>query len=396
MSLYASLTTSPPLNRLTLLPCPTNSSTTSVPITVLLTNAIDRPKWDYTVHFHYYHLLPSNGSSKGEGSQAPPHPSKWPYVPLTEVEGEADEVVCAVRTEGERGRQHRRVFGGKLSLSEDQATESGVGDGGNGGGTRVVFAVRYKVDKWAGWRWEEGGGNGGGGPVVGEVLVRGGKKDEKVGEVEVKEVLGLAEGWSVKKTETEGVFAVESEDTMPRVDDRSDAYAGPMAEKVLGTVRDQVRYVSLVRLEPYWLGVQHGLSRVGWEGVFEQSMEAVLVAWLLGDGRVVVMLAWQGGEDVYSVIRSSGEGQVVVGSRNDGDREERWRVLVSMNQGVEEGFAKVMGEARREVMLGGKMEVLLGKAEAVLKETEMAEESWFDGLAYCTVGGFWCCGLSCG
>ena len=391
MSLYPTVTTYPPLKKLTALP--SSLSSTKLPITALLTNATGPPAWPYVVHVHY-HITPSTSTAS---QSALPPPARWPSIALTETnrQGEIafesgaskDAVVIAnvscVRTQKEADHEQRRVFTGELDIGELVAK-----------GGRVTFAVRWLMrPEDRRWRWE-GSEGAEGGVSLGDVLLPA-KNEEVVNEDVVRGMLGLKEEWKISacgEGTGEGVaasvFEVTSNETMPRIEDGTLAFAGTLAEMPLGKVKDQVRYMSLVRLEPYWLGVQHGLTKTReWETDFDQSMDGVLVAFLLKSGQVLVLLAFNGNEDVYTVIRSGKEGEVVMAARNDSSSDEKWRALVATGKDVDSCIESVVKEARRKVMAAPKMQKLLQGAEDITKNTEMAKESWFDGLAYCTWNG---------
>jgi hypothetical protein len=252
MALYAAVTTSPPLTHLTLLPHQP-STKSSFPLTAHLSTHTSRLHYPFLVRAHYAHA--DNASP----------PSTWPAIDLAE---HAEAEVSFIRSRDEAGAERRRIFVGEVPLD---GVGVGVGREEGGGRRRVKFAVRYKIDRYAGWRWVESVG----GICVGEVLVGVGSVAVDQG---VERAIELAEGWSVTPAgAVEGaakVFEVQSSKEMiPLVEDGTDAYGGALPAMVLGSLRGCVRWCSLVRLEPYWLGCEHG--RGEWFAFF-WSLRSVL------------------------------------------------------------------------------------------------------------------------
>jgi hypothetical protein len=209
-------------------------------LTAHLSTHTSRPHYPFLVRAHY----------TAESASSPP--STWPSIDLVEA---PEAGVSFVRTQDEAKAERRRVFVGDVPLD-------GSGEGGKRAG-RVKFAVRYKIDRYAGWRWVEGVG----GICVGEILVGSEGGD---GEMGADRALVLAEGWTVEAAAGASgggkgpeVFEVKSSsEIIPPVEDGTDAYGGEMPGKVLGSFKGCVRWCSLVRLEPYWLGVQHSQSEL--------------------------------------------------------------------------------------------------------------------------------------
>lgn len=351
MALYANIVTYPPLNQISILP----HTASNIDFTALLFTHRDRPQYPFLVRLYY---SPNSTASRP--------PSQWPSIKLKEAEGEAEQHVAFVRTEAEKAEEHRRAYQGSLQLE-------------NPG--RLKFAVAYKIDEYAGWRWVESVG----GINTGELLVSAPAKQVSV--ESVCSLLDTRDGWTVKSCSSDGaaVFEVTNEEKIASVEDGTRAFGSKLPGKVLGKVQKQVRYMSLVRLEPYWLGVQHSTSGDGCT-FYDQSMDGILVCFLLESGQTLGLLAY-GGEDVYTVIRCGGEGEVVVGARNDSGKEVRYSLLVAVAGNHESVIKAVMTEARKRATEGAQMQKLLNRVEEFGNRGSWAGEAWFDGLAYCTWNG---------
>lgn len=375
MALYASVTTHPPLNQITIIsPSSLSSVATGIPFTALLTSHRDRVPFHgvhYAVRLHYH---PTSSSPTSYT-----HPAHWPSITLTEVPTNSSDAypqIAFVRTDAERAAgEHRRVYRGVVQLPVELEAR------------RIRFAVRCRTDEFAAWRWVETVG----GVRIGEVLLAATSVGRKVDVEDVRALLGLRDGWDVavcpegENVEHPTVFVVRSQETVPEVEDGTVAAGERITGKVLGKVRDQVRYMSLVRLEMCWLGVQHSFSDEG-SGVFDQTGEGVLVLFLLLDGRTLGVLAY-GEEDVYTVIRSGDDGEVVLAARNDSGKEAVYSVLVTLASTHEAAVASLIAGARNQVMDGGHMQKLLQRVDEVGRKLDWVDESWCDGLAYCTWNG---------
>ncbi|KAI4137217.1 MAG: hypothetical protein L6R39_007407, partial [Caloplaca ligustica] len=149
----------------------------------------------------------------------------------------------------------------------------------------------------------------------------------------------------------------------------------------LGLPRSFSRWFSLVRIWSPWLGPRHG------EGRFSPTEDAILAAFLRMDGLHLVLLAVSGVDEVLSVFKPDGQGNVIVHSKNDSTEAGQARVLAAVGFTFSTAMAAVMYHARRVVAGYDTM------SESNRKEMQHALEedvkpqymvNWYDGLTYCT------------
>lgn len=105
------------------------------------------------------------------------------------------------------------------------------------------------------------------------------------------------------------------------------------------------------------------------------------------DGLHLVLLAVSGVDEVLSVFKPDGQGNVIVHSKNDSTEAGQARVLAAVGFTFSTAMAAVMYHARRVVAGYDTM------SESNRKEMQHALEedvkpqymvNWYDGLTYCT------------
>lgn len=156
------------------------------------------------------------------------------------------------------------------------------------------------------------------------------------------------------------------------------------ADISLGSPRSFTRWFSLVRIWNPWLAPRHG------QGNFAPTEDSILSSFLRSDGLHVVVLAVSGIEDVLTVFKPDGAGNVIIHSRNDNENEGKLQVVVAVGTTFETANAAVMYYARRLVQ-GDQYTSGQTKAEMEAQTDNGVKpewmESWYDGLTYCTWNG---------
>ncbi len=151
----------------------------------------------------------------------------------------------------------------------------------------------------------------------------------------------------------------------------------------LGTPRSFTRWFSLVRIWSPWLAPRHG------QGNFAPTEDAVLCSFLRWDGLHLVLLAVSGIDDVLTVLKPDGHGNVIIHARNDSPELRKARVLAAVGKTFETANAAVMYHARK--LVGGirMSDELEAEMKASIENDVRAEwmENWYDGLTYCTWNG---------
>lgn len=160
--------------------------------------------------------------------------------------------------------------------------------------------------------------------------------------------------------------------------------ASAFAKISLGTPRSFTRWFSLVRIWVPWVAPRHG------QGDFSPDEDVLLCSFLRWDGLHLVLLAVSGVDDVLTVLKSDGQGNVIISSRNDSTKEGQIRVIAAVGKTFESANAAVWYHARKlihgdEYMSGQEQ----AEAEALAEDGADAEwlENWYDGLTYCTWNG---------
>ncbi|KAI4175324.1 MAG: hypothetical protein LQ346_008097 [Caloplaca aetnensis] len=157
--------------------------------------------------------------------------------------------------------------------------------------------------------------------------------------------------------------------------------ASGITDTSLGIPRSFSNWFSLVRIWSPWLGPRHG------EGQFSPTEDAVLSAFLRMDGLHLVLLAISGIDEVLTVFKPDGQGNVIVHSKNDSTEKGQARVLAAVGSTFNTAMAAVMYQARKlvagyDTMSKADREEMQHALEEDVKPQYL--ENWYDGLTYCT------------
>ena len=149
----------------------------------------------------------------------------------------------------------------------------------------------------------------------------------------------------------------------------------------LGVPRSFTRWFALVRIWSPWLAPRHG------KGNFQPKEDTILCSFLRWDGLHLVLLAVSGVDDVLTVFKHDGQGNVIASSRNDNPKEGQTRVIAAVATTFESANAAAMYHARK-IVRGDEYMSYEIKAEmkTALENDVKAEwmDNWYDGLTYCT------------
>ncbi len=151
----------------------------------------------------------------------------------------------------------------------------------------------------------------------------------------------------------------------------------------LGTPRSFTRWFSLVRIWSPWLAPRHGQED------FAPTEDAVLCSFLRWDGLHLVLLAVSGIDDVLTVLKPDGQGNIIIHAKNDKTESGKGRVLAAVGKDFGSANAAVMYHARK--LVGGLRisDELEAEMKALTQDDVKAQwmENWYDGLTYCTWNG---------
>ena len=149
----------------------------------------------------------------------------------------------------------------------------------------------------------------------------------------------------------------------------------------LGIPRSFTRWFALVRIWSPWLAPRHG------KGNFQPQEDAILCSFLRWDGLHLVLLAVSGIDDVLTVFKHDGDGNVIASSRNDSPKEGQTTIVAAVATTFQSANAAVMYHARKLVRGDGYMSnEIKTEIKTVVENDVRAEwmENWYDGLTYCT------------
>ena len=161
----------------------------------------------------------------------------------------------------------------------------------------------------------------------------------------------------------------------------ADGKTSGFTDTSLGIPRSFTRWFSLVRIWSPWLAPRHG------KGTFHPTEDAVLSSFLRWDGLHLVLLAVSGIDDVLTVFKPDGEGNVIISARNDKPEESQAKVVAAVGTTFESANAAVMYHARKLVRGDEYMSnEIKAEMKTAIENDVNAQwmENWYDGLTYCT------------
>ncbi|KAI9674868.1 MAG: DNA mismatch repair protein msh6 [Trizodia sp. TS-e1964] len=151
----------------------------------------------------------------------------------------------------------------------------------------------------------------------------------------------------------------------------------------LGLPNNVLRWFSLVRLWEPWIAPEHGGT------VFSASKDSIMCSFLRADGSHLVLIALSGIDDVLTVFKPDGQGNINIHSRNDNIAEGIFRVVAAVGNEFESTNAAAMCHARHLVMSLESQAPERSSEIKTLIESIKPEwvTNWADGLSYCTWNG---------
>lgn len=338
MAPYPIVTAYPPLGQLTIL----QPRQKHVRFTVLMEWNRARPDFPFELVLCY---APSSEASK--------HTSRWQSSPMKNAPNPA-----VVEQEDSFKSAFQVVLPTALLGSEH--------------GEIVHFTIKYRVNDIAPWQWVQTQQ----GTSPGTLLVQ--TADSTTNE-HLSTFLSLESGWQSTKMDgfpsTSIVYELQLQRFVPGSDTDQDEER--LSTCSLGTVPGIIRYMAIIRLEPYWLGPRQG------KDYFYLAEDAILCAFLTKSGRVVTILTMTGLDDTYSVIQSGENGEVVIAARCDSDKSVPFRAIVSIASTFDESCSAVMKHA---ATLANSQPLSADIAAQVSRSNNMETEfdAWLDGLVFCT------------
>ncbi|KAI9838719.1 MAG: hypothetical protein M1837_002422 [Sclerophora amabilis] len=264
--------------------------------------------------------------------------------------------------EGESVRQvHRRYFTGELR-------------GQSGSTGPFSFTVKFRSGKESPWQWV----NDNFSLKDGELIFLSPLSDSK----DLGDYIGNIS--DLVKVESESSEALNTR--LWSLEAPIIAAEGPKSGSthvVLGRPRSFTRWMALVRIWSPWLAPEQGRS------TFAPNKDVVLCSFLLQDGLNLVLLALSGIDDVLTLLKADGEGNVVISARNDSTDKGVAKVLASVGPDYDSAVGAVMYHARRVVtdalVLKDEVQAEIKAATDAVKPEWL--QNWYDGLTYCTWNG---------
>ncbi|KAI5310635.1 hypothetical protein KEM55_004277 [Ascosphaera atra] len=143
---------------------------------------------------------------------------------------------------------------------------------------------------------------------------------------------------------------------------------------VLGTAKDTVKFSAIVRDWTAWVRPRHGGAK------FSVPEDIILVSFLRKDGAHFALLGLSDANAI-TVFQSGENGEVIINVRNDNDCAADFTVYAAVGPSFDIATSAVLYEARKTVEGWGNA---VEKTPSTDNRDDALNESWFDGLTYCT------------
>jgi hypothetical protein len=292
------------------------------------------------------------------------HPSSWPEVPLPRTTDSPSRVFTP-----EQACRHA-TFTATLTVGKDGLDLVPRAEGSLHG----KFTFRYQ--HYPGSPFKEIF-NPAGGAAFGEIIIPATTPTASGDGIE--KLLALESGWSASPlcslNKGSSAWRVTAEDNLPP----SEAEDTVLTGKDIGLVVDQLRYMCIIRAEPFWYGAVHDGE------YFHLSEHAILASFLTKSGQYISLLSFNGVDDFYQVFIGGPEGKVTLAGRNDSPSAAPLSFVAAVASDRQESIAEVMAQARQLNESTPKTQSLLEKALA--SASGSPEDDFFDNLGYCTWNG---------
>ncbi|PYH78411.1 glycoside hydrolase [Aspergillus uvarum CBS 121591] len=356
MSLFARVTSHPPLGQLTCL-----KGAEPLRFTVVLESSTTFPIQPWEVHV--WHNITES--------------SEWTALPLQKCDS---SVAPLINSNAEEYHYFRNVFSGEIGPSENLG--------------HARFTVRYRVNPDAEWQWANQQQHISDGELLFPTQTPPTFDSEEPAPATdfAKYFKSLSSYVAIQPRRSEAPGSNLWHVTGP-VTAAREGQSG-LTNLSLGVPASVARYFALVRIWSPWLGPRHG------KGSFALSEDAMLCSFLREDGVHLVLLAVSGVDDVLTLFGSGEDGAVVVKAKNDSTQAARFQILAAAAHDFEVAMSAVIYEARKltrpyaEQAESNRVptpvsppgdDIVVVEKDKDVKAQWLAE--WYDGLTYCTWNG---------
>lgn len=229
--------------------------------------------------------------------------------------------------------------------------------------SHLKFAIKYRFSEVAPWQWSHGPASFGileGELVLQQPLTQG---------PNIESLVKITEGWAteVQPTSTKGATLFSFSASPPPASKN-------LERKILGSVRDAVRFIAFSQIEPPWIGPRHGRDFVYF------TEPTLLCSFLRRDGSVVTIAA-PSIEDNYAILETDDEEHIVVAAHSDKAAGQPLCVFMSMAGDIETSIEVIMVHLREQMNKSQLVQKMLEEPPA---HSKSHLDGILDGLGFCT------------
>ncbi|EEH41614.1 hypothetical protein PAAG_03177 [Paracoccidioides lutzii Pb01] len=361
MSLFADITSWPPLGQVTCLKRSGDQDKLLFTVQLKSSRSFPEQTWEVSI----WHNVNNNDS--------------WEALPLQK--SSTSQTIPMAMGPGPGPNYHTYTFSQELDFPKQ--------------GKHAAFTIRYRIDAESSWTW---------------VKDQFGTKDGEL----VFEPFSSQLRKSLEPVVQESKLTEYLDHINPKleIETRSSESPGALLWSVTGTIlsaidnqsthekinfalpKDFVRYFALVRIWEPWIAPRHGMNNLA------LTEDAIFLSFLRKDGTHLVLLAISGVDNVMTLFNSGDKGQIVAVVRNDSFHNSNFQVLVAVAPSFEVAKSAVMYESRKVVRQISGTRSATSTTPQELNEPKSPLDSdivlveddpqvqwmsdWYDGLAYCT------------
>ncbi|KAJ5090662.1 Aldolase-type TIM barrel [Penicillium argentinense] len=361
MSLFARVTSYPPLGQVTCLPRVQRTLRSEKDDVVRFTVVIESSKSfpDQIWETQIWHNISS---------------SEWTDLPLRKIDPSHAPLLSE---NGAENSYHRHIFSNEIVLPSS--------------GGHAQFTIRFRMGPDTDWQWANEQHPINDGEIVFCPRMPLAQSTSSNGKDELSTYIdNLSQDTHIesRSSEAPGSLLWSVSGDVPAATEASGTKS-----LVLGKPSSVTRNFSLVRVWSPWLGPRHGKDQ------FRLTEDAFLCSFLRKDGMHLVLLAVSGINDVLTVFRSGNHNDLVVKARNDNTETAKFQVLAAVAEDFEVALSALVYESRKFVRPFSEFSDVssedftpvspLGDDVVIVEKDPQIQwlTEWFDGLTYCTWNG---------
>ena len=234
----------------------------------------------------------------------------------------------------------------------------------------MKFTVQYRKDTFDPWKLVRASS----GVDIGEFIV----PTKADADSTIDRAIAFQSGWKIEELDpvnSTRAWQITSMDLLAKSAGEDTA----LSTKAFGSIKRQLRFMAITRIEPFWMGCEHDRE------YFFLSNDGLLLSFLNDSGQCITLLALNSVDDFYTVFRTGTNGEITVAGRNDSSEDAPLQIIAAISPDKQASLAAAMSQARAIRTNSPKLKSFLETCQSHGKKA--TEPAFFDTLGYCTWNG---------